>query len=145
MITKNKTNISIVAGETDVVLQDGALNDPTDNTNGMTCITGSWFMADGTNGALVYVKVSSVGGTPGVITQLEVQALFGGVAQTVWTFPGLTINAVGVYIFQIQPAGGAGNFAGSVQGAMPNQGQLRLTLANKDDAISASVGVQSTW
>jgi hypothetical protein len=145
MITANKTPISVKAGETDTVLQDGAFNDSSDNTTGNQIITGTGFMADGTNGALVAIRVSSVGSPAGMITQLEVQALMNGLAVTVITFPNLAINAVGLYVFEIHPAAGQGNYTASFQGAMPNQFQFLLTLANKDDSIKGSVGVQSTW
>lgn len=134
-----------MAGETDAVLQNGALNDAADVPTGNTIISGSYFFADGTNGALIFVRISSVGAPAGKITQLEVQALAAGVAKTIHTFAGLALNAAGLYVFQVQPAASASGFDASIQGTMPNQGQLKLTLTNKDDAISASVMIQSTW
>lgn len=143
MITVNKQNASLVAGETDTILRDGLLNDSADAPTGNTVKSGSWAMSDGTNGGIIFIRITNAGG--GVISQIEVQALANGLAKTVHTFPGLALTAAGLYVFQVQPAASASGFDGSIQGAMPNAGQLLITLVNRTDAIGGNVSMQSTW
>jgi hypothetical protein len=143
MITVNKQNISVVAGETDTVLRDGLFNDSADNATGNTVKSGTWLFADGTNGGLIFIRITNAGG--GVITQIEVQAIANGLAKTIYTFPGLMLSAAGLYVFEVQPASNPGNFDGQIQGAMPNTGQLLITLSAKTPDLGGNVSIQSTW
>lgn len=145
MKTAGKQNAALVAGETDTLWKDSQLNDSTDAVAGMTVTTGTWAFADGTEGGIIFIRVSSVGAPAGMITQVDVQALANGLAKTIYSFSGLAINATGLYAFEIQPSSTPANWDGQIQAAMPNQGQLVLSLANKDDQINASVSLQSSW
>lgn len=144
MITVNRQNISPVAGEMDTLLQDGLFNDSADAGTGNTVKSGTWAFPDGTNGGLIFVRITNAGG--GVIDQIEVQALANGLARTVHTFgPGLAKSAAGLYVFQVQPSASPSGYDGSIQGAMPNAGQLLITLVNRTDPVGGNVSLQSTW
>lgn len=132
-------------GDTVALLSDGQFNDPTDVAAGNTVASGTFRMGQGTSGMVIFVNVSAVGAPAGVINRIDVRALVAGVRKIVHTFANLNLNAVKLYAFEIAPAAVQAGYDGVIQAIAPNQGDILLTLNNKDDFSQGSVSVQSEW
>jgi hypothetical protein len=92
-------------------------------------------------GILLLVDITAVGGSPGSITSVNVQAQIGANYKTIYAFTGLTtLNAVGQFAFCIYPgAASAGSWqAAPIQGPMPRHFRVTTTHA---DANSTTYSV----
>lgn len=102
-----------------------------------------WLIRGG--GLLIYLEVTAVGGAPGVVTTLNLQAKSGDNYDTVAQFGLLAINAVGRYIFRVSPgasrAAGANAYKGAIEEVPPTVG--RIQVVHTTDVMNYSVKVES--
>lgn len=141
------TKVSLVPGSRDTVIQPCTFNDVTDSVLGNQIISGSWAFGQGTGGALIIVRITAI--TGGLIVQNVAVQTFVDVNKIPFTVYNFTpnITAAGVYIFEIKPAASdAGLYTGKVQGAMPNVGQLLITMSSyTGGVVQGLVDIEHSW
>jgi hypothetical protein len=102
--------------------------------------TGATLLNQGARGILLLVDITAVGGSPGSITSVNVQALICTSWKTVYAFTGLTLNSISQAAFCIYPgAASAGSWqAAPLQGPIPRHFRVTTTHA---DANSTTYSV----
>ena len=94
-------------------------------------------------GAALLLNVTAVGGTPGQIDALNIQAKIGSTYLTIYSFSTLAINATGQYAFLLHPDGvDAGSWTATpVKGIIPRNWRISVDHANETDSITYSLTV----